>query len=106
VILSMRLSRHTRELGRRTLEQLRDVGAVISGLVINGVSEGDYYGYGTYRYADYKGYSYGGYGDTRESVTGTDKYYAEPETEAVDSKPSSRKTRSRVRTESASEQQE
>ncbi|MFN8709126.1 MAG: tyrosine-protein kinase family protein, partial [Planctomyces sp.] len=59
VILSMRLSRHTRELGRRTLEQLRDVGAVISGLVINGVSEGDYYGYGTYRYADYKGYSYG-----------------------------------------------
>ncbi len=107
VILAMRLSRHTRELGRRTLEQLRDVGAVISGLVINGVSEGDYYGYGTYRYTDYKGYSYAyGYGDTRESVTGTEKYYVEPEAESEDSMPRARKTRPRVRTESESEQQE
>ncbi len=106
LIVAMRLSRHTRELGRRTLEQLRDVGAVISGLVINGVSEGDYYGYGTYRYTDYKGYSYAyGYGDTRESVTGTEKYYAETETETEDKKLSAKKTRAGVRTESTSESQ-
>jgi succinoglycan biosynthesis transport protein ExoP len=81
VLLATRLGRHTRELGRRTLEQLRDVGAVISGLVINGVSEGDYYGYGNYRYTNYRGYSYSyGYGsDSRKSLTGAEGYYADPE---------------------------
>ncbi len=44
----MRLSRHTRDLGRRTVEQLRDVGATISGIVVNGVEERDAYGYGNY----------------------------------------------------------
>ena len=56
VLLAMRLSRHTRELGRRTLEVLRDVGANVSGIVINGVEEADGYGYGTYRYSDYQYY--------------------------------------------------
>ena len=56
VLIAMRLSRHTRELGRRTLEQLRDVGATVSGIVINGVEESDGYGYGAYRYSDYQYY--------------------------------------------------
>ncbi|MFN9720401.1 MAG: polysaccharide biosynthesis tyrosine autokinase [Planctomycetota bacterium] len=78
VIVCMRLSRHTRDLGRRTVEQLRDVGAVISGIVVNGVEERDAYGYGNYRYSDYRyyyknyNYKYGQYGskDGRE-------YYAD-----------------------------
>lgn len=66
VVICMRLSRHTRELGRRALEQLRDVGANMAGIVINGVDERDGYGYGNYRYSDYRHYykSYRtGYGD-------------------------------------------
>ena len=72
VLIAMRLSRHTRELGRRTLEQLRDVGATVSGIVINGVEESDGYGYGTYRYSDYQYYDknyeyrYGDYGNAKE----------------------------------------
>lgn len=56
VLVCMRLSRHTRDLGRRTIEQLRDIGATISGIVINGVEEQDAYGYGNYRYSDYRSY--------------------------------------------------
>jgi polysaccharide biosynthesis transport protein len=78
VLVCMRLSRHTRDLGRRTIEQLRDIGATISGIVINGVEEQDAYGYGNYRYSDYRSYyknynyKYGEYGskDGRE-------YYAD-----------------------------
>jgi capsular exopolysaccharide synthesis family protein len=80
VIVCMRLSRHTRDLGRRTIEQLRDVGAMLVGIVVNGVEERDAYGYGNYRYSDYqyyyKNYNYkyghGNYGskDGRE-------YYAD-----------------------------
>jgi capsular exopolysaccharide synthesis family protein len=78
VIVCMRLSRHTRDLGRRTIEQLRDVGATLTGIVINGVEERDAYGYGNYRYSDYRyyyknyNYKYGQYGskDGRE-------YYAD-----------------------------
>jgi succinoglycan biosynthesis transport protein ExoP len=74
VLVCMRLSRHTRDLGRRTVEQLRDIGATISGIVINGVEERDAYGYGNYRYSDYRyyyknyNYKYGEYGsrDGRE----------------------------------------
>ncbi len=67
VVICMRLSRHTRELGRRSLEQLRDVGANIAGIVINGVEERDGYGYGSYRYSDYRHYYKNhryGYGDS------------------------------------------
>ena len=80
VIVCMRLSRHTRDLGRRTIEQLRDVGATLVGIVVNGVEERDAYGYGNYRYSDYQHYyknynykyGYGKYGskDGRE-------YYAD-----------------------------
>ncbi len=78
VLICMRLSRHTRELGRRTLDQLRDVGATVAGIVINGVEERDAYGYGNYRYSDYRyyyknyNYKYAEYGsnDARE-------YYAD-----------------------------
>ena len=77
VLVCMRLSRHTRDLGRRTIEQLRDIGATISGIVINGVEERDAYGYGNYRYSDYRyyyknyNYKYGEYGskDGREYYT-------------------------------------
>jgi len=97
VILAVRLSRHTRELGRRTLEQLRDVGAVISGLVINGVDEGNRYGYGSYRYTDYQGYSYSyGYGDdSSESAAGTEAYFSEEEGTG-ESKRVAKKVRTRV----------
>jgi len=73
VLLAMRLSRHTRDLGRRTLEQLRDVGAMVSGIVINGVDEADGYGYGSYRYADYK-YNSGSYGYVGK---GNNDYYSD-----------------------------
>ncbi len=72
VMVCMRLSRHTRDLGRRTMDALRDIGATVSGIVINGVEERDSYGYGNYRYSDYRyyyknynykyGYGYGRYG--------------------------------------------
>jgi Mrp family chromosome partitioning ATPase len=79
VLVAMRLGRQTRDLGRRTIEQLRDVGAVIAGIVINGVDEGDTYGYGAYRYTDYKGYSNGyAYEDVRK---GSDAYYLDEEPE-------------------------
>jgi len=85
VVLCVRLSRHTREFGRRALEQLRDVGASMSGIVINGVEETDAYGYGNYSYSDYryryKDYSYNyGYGDKQN-----EGYFAEadPEEEAA-----------------------
>ena len=78
VLVCIRLSRHTRELGRRTFEQLRDVGATIAGVVINGVDERDAYGYGNYRYSDYKyyynNYKYGGAGYSNKD--GRD-YYAD-----------------------------
>lgn len=79
VLIAMRLSRHTRDLGRRTLEQLRDVGAIVSGIVINGVEESDGYGYGTYRYSDYQyyykssDYRYGGYGKAKEEYYSDDR---------------------------------
>lgn len=73
VLLCVRLSRHTRDFGRRSLEQLRDVGARMSGIVVNGVEETDAYGYGTYNYSDYryqyKDYSYNyGYGDKQNEA--------------------------------------
>ena len=84
VLLAMRLSRHTRDLGRRTLEQLRDVGATVSGIVINGVEESDGYGYGTYRYSDYqyyyKSYDYG-YGNEGKAK---EDYYSEDKAESTD----------------------
>lgn len=77
VVLAMRLSRHTRDLARRTLEQLRDVGATVSGIVINGVEESEGYGYGSYRYSEYR-YSYRsynyGYADYGNAKTG---YYSD-----------------------------
>lgn len=81
VVVCMRLSRHTRELGRRTMEQLRDVGASVAGIVINGVEERDAYGYGSYRYSDYRyyyknynyKYKYGYYGDDHPK----DDYFTE-----------------------------
>ena len=81
VLLAMRLSRHTRDLGRRTLEQLRDVGATVSGIVINGVDEADGYGYGSYRYADYK-YKSGSYG---YRSNGNNDYYSDEHEVAADS---------------------
>ena len=84
VLLAMRLSRHTRDLGRRTLEQLRDVGATVSGIVINGVEESDGYGYGTYRYSDYQYYyksydhKYGNDGRAKEI------YYSDDRAETAD----------------------
>ncbi len=84
VLIAMRLSRHTRDLGRRTLEQLRDVGATVSGIVINGVEESDGYGYGTYRYSDYQyyyknyDYRYGDRGKAKED------YYSDERADSSD----------------------
>lgn len=81
VVLCVRLSRHTRDFGRRALEQLRDVGANMTGIVVNGVEESDAYGYGNYSYSDYryryKDYSYNySYGDKQNEA-----YFAESDTE-------------------------
>ncbi|MEY3173035.1 MAG: Tyrosine-protein kinase ptk [Planctomycetota bacterium] len=86
VIVCMRLSRHTRELGKRTIESLRDIGATVAGIVINGVEERDAYGYGNYRYSDYRyyyknynyKYGYGRYG-SYNSYTETEgsEYYSD-----------------------------
>ena len=54
VIVCMRLSRHTRDFGKRTLDQLRDIGANVLGVAVNGVEEADAYGYGSYNYSDYR----------------------------------------------------
>ena len=85
VIICMRLSRHTRDFGRRTLEQLRDVGARIGGIAINGVEESDSYGYGSYNYSDYRNYyrgykyqyNYKGYGYGYGDKDGREGYFSE-----------------------------
>ena len=83
VLLCVRLSRHTRDFGRRSLEQLRDVGANMTGIVVNGVEESDAYGYGNYSYSDYryryKDYSYG------YAEKGDEAYFADADTEEVTS---------------------
>lgn len=56
VIVCFRLTKDTRDLGRRTLDQLRDVGARLAGLVVIGVVDGGSYGYGNYRNSDYANY--------------------------------------------------
>ncbi len=81
VLVVIRLNRHTRDLGRRTLEQLRDVGATVSGIVINGVEGSETYGYGSYRYSNYqyKNKSY----DYRYNGKKTD-YYTEDRGDSSD----------------------
>ena len=81
VLIAMRLSRHTRDLGRRTLEQLRDVGATVSGIVINGVEESDGYGYGSYRYSDYQ-YYYKNYDYSYGKARGD--YYSDDQNDSSD----------------------
>ncbi|MEJ7590168.1 MAG: polysaccharide biosynthesis tyrosine autokinase [Planctomycetaceae bacterium] len=78
VLLAMRLGRNTRDLGRRTLDQLRDVGATVSGIVINGVEESDGYGYGSQYY--YKSYDYG-YGHEGKAK---EDYFSEERSESTD----------------------
>jgi len=78
VVVCMRLSSHTRDLGRRSLEQLRDVGAQVTGIVINGVEESGGYGYGSYRYADYSYYYKNSrYGSAYGDRYGQEDYYSE-----------------------------
>lgn len=81
VLLCVRLSRHTRDLGRRALEQLRDVGANMTGIVVNGVEETDSYGYGNYSYSDYR-YRYNDYSYTDKN---NEAYFVEHETEEIKS---------------------
>jgi len=83
----MRLSRHTRDFGRRTLEQLRDVGANIAGISINGVEETDAYGYGSYNYSDYRNY-YRDYGRSYayNYAEGREGYFSEEEDSASETK--------------------
>ena len=81
VLLCVRLSRHTRDFGRRALEQLRDVGANMTGIVINGVEESDAYGYGNYSYSDYR-YRYNDYSQSYGyGEQGNEAYFAEGEAE-------------------------
>ncbi len=76
VIVCMRLGRHTRDFGRRAFDQLRDVGANVVGMVINGVEESDAYGYGSYNYSDY-GRSYGNSAYAYSYAEGNEAYFAE-----------------------------
>ncbi len=89
VLLCIRLSRHTRDFATRALEQLSDVGANTTGIVINGVEESDAYGYGSYRYSDYR-YRYNGYGDYGKYGYKDQKYsayFADGETDESDVEP-------------------
>lgn len=83
VLLCVRLSRHTRDFGRRALEQLRDVGANMTGIVINGVEESDAYGYGNYNYSDYR-YRYRDYSYNYEYKS-SDGYFDDSDEESVNS---------------------
>lgn len=77
VVLTMRIDKEARPVAKRSLQILREVGANIVGIVVNGVNGGidkkernNYYDYGahTYGYNAYK-YGYGaayGYGDDYE----------------------------------------
>lgn len=81
VLLCVRLSRHTRDFGRRALEQLRDVGANMTGLVVNGVEESDAYGYGSYSYSDYR-YRYNDYSYTDNyGAKANEAYFADSESD-------------------------
>jgi capsular exopolysaccharide synthesis family protein len=86
VLICMRLNRHTRQLGQRAISQLRDVGATIAGIVINGVEEQDSYGYGTYRYSDY-GSDYRTYNNSLKYIAygsgESQDYYVEDTTERL-----------------------
>lgn len=81
VLLCVRLSRHTRDFGRRALEQLRDVGANMTGIVVNGVEESDAYGYGSYSYTDYR-YRYNDYSYSDSyGNKANEAYFADSESE-------------------------
>lgn len=82
VLLCIRLSRHTRDFGRRALEQLRDVGANMTGIVINGVEESDAYGYGNYNYSDYR-YRYRDYSYNYEYKS-NESYFDDSDSSADD----------------------
>ena len=83
VILCVRLSRNTRDFGRRALEQLRDVGANMTGIVVNGVEESDSYGYGSYSYADYR-YRYRNYNYSYSYETKSNEaYFTDAESDSV-----------------------
>ena len=59
VIITLRLAKRSRDLARRAVDQLQNVGANILGVVVNGVDSVESYGYRSYSYG---GYGYGGYG--------------------------------------------
>jgi len=63
VLLTMRVNKHTRSVARRACNLLREIGADIVGVVVNGVMpQKGGHGYGGYGYGNY-GYGYGsGYG--------------------------------------------
>jgi capsular exopolysaccharide synthesis family protein len=58
VLLVMRLTRNARSASKRAREVLDSIGANVLGVIINGVGQGDRYGYGYGRYG-YGKYSYG-----------------------------------------------
>lgn len=72
VIVCMRLGRHTRDFGKRSFDQLRDVGAKVIGMVINGVEESDAYGHGSYTYSNYGRF----YGNSAHMYAYADEYEA------------------------------
>lgn len=59
VIVTLRLAKRSRDLAKRAVDQLQNVGANILGVVVNGVDSVESYGYRSYSYG---GYGYGGYG--------------------------------------------
>ncbi len=75
ILFVLRLSKHARNAALRAVEVINNVGGHILGLVVNGVSDRQGYGYGKYGYRGYgygrsrysgygkRGYGYGAYGD-------------------------------------------
>ncbi len=81
VILTIRLTKKSRQHSRQAMELLNSIGATVIGVVVNGIGDrsgyggygrNTYYTYGKYRYGYAYGYGYGyGYGN------GYGSYYAE-----------------------------
>ena len=67
-------------MGRRAFEQMRDLGANVVGMVINGVEQSDAYGYGAYNYSDYRTYANPyAYKYAYKYTYGSDAYFTEDE---------------------------
>lgn len=72
VIVTLRLAKRSRDLAKRAVDQLQNVGANIIGVVVNGVDSVESYGYRSHGYG---GYGYGAYGQGYSGYYGNQSGY-------------------------------